>query len=560
MSTGLLSGVSPSSPLGQLLSQAQDLIGQERFAEAIAPMAEAVALEPGSPGLHANLGNLYLETGRYADAVASLRRALTLNPRIGIAYWRLGIALQALNHSDEAIEAFRKALEVRPDLVDAHARLGLLYMARGMKREAVESCRSASEITNDPAEKQFMEAQALVYDEREIEAEPLLRSALAIDPDLPTAHGVLAQVLTAAGRYDEAAQHYEAQLARTPNAGLCYYDLVRSRKIGESDGHILKLIDTALAEQELNDINRSVLLLARGKALDDLGRYEEAIKSLDEAAELRARAFAPDVAKFEHQVDAIISLFSAERIAGAGKGNPDRTPVLIVGMPRSGTTLVEQIISSHPSAAGLGEFGFWRARLQKVLHHGESALSGEFLASSAAEYLHELISVSHTAQRVCDKDPFNFLAIGLIHLALPQAAIIHCRRNPLDTALSIHQIHFSKATGLPTGGPDLVRYFRAYRRLMEHWQRVLPQGRIFELEYEKLARWPQSEIPRIIEYIGLPWDDSCFEPHVNKRVIRTPSGWQVRQTISMGSVDRWRRYEPWLGPLAELREDFPQSN
>lgn len=558
MSTGLLSGVSPSSPLGQLLGRAGELIEQERFADAIAPMAEAVALQPESAGLQANLGGLYVEAGQYAAAVEPLRQALALNPRIAIAHWRLGIALQALGDSDGAIEAFREAVEIRPGFADALARLAFLYMSRGFKREAVELCRKAAEQTSEPAEKQFLEAQALVYDEREAEAEPLLRSALAIEPDLPTAHALLAQVLVASGRFEEATTHYEAQLARTPQAGLCYYDLVRSRKITEADGHILKLIDTALAEQNLNDINRSVLLLARGKALDDLGRYEEAMKSLDTASELRARAFAPDIEKFERQVDDIITLFSTERIARLGSSNAERTPVLIVGMPRSGTTLTEQIVSSHPSAAGAGELTFWRNRLQKVLKEGEAALSKDYLATFAVEYLEELRAVSHLALRICDKDPFNFMALGLIHLAFPDAAIIHCRRNQADTALSIHQTHFSKASGMPTGGEDLVRYFRAHRRLMDHWSRALPQGRIFEVEYERLTRWPQNEIPRLIEHVGLPWDDNCFEPHVNKRVVRTPSGWQVRQTINTGSVERWRHYEPWLGPLAALREDDPQ--
>lgn len=521
-------------------------------------MAEAVSLQPESAGLQANLGGLYVEAGQHAAAVEPLRRALALNPRIAIAHWRLGMALQALGDSDGAIEAFREAVDIRPGLADAHARLGFLYMSRGLKREAVESCRRAAEVTSEPAEKQFLEAQAFIYDEREAEAEPLLRSALAIEPDLPTAHGLLAQILATSGRFEEATTHYEAQLARTPHAGLCYYDLVRSRKITEADGHILKLIDTALAEQKLDDINRSVLLLARGKALDDLGRYEEAMKSLDTAAEHRKRAFAPDMEKFERQVDEIITLFDAERIGRLSASNNERIPVLIVGMPRSGTTLTEQIVSSHPNAAGAGELTFWRNRLQKVLKEGEAALTKDFLAYSAVEYIEELRTVSQLALRICDKDPFNFLALGLIHMALPGAAIIHCRRNQADTALSIHQTHFSKSSGMPTGGEDLVRYFRAYRRLMDHWSLVLPPGRIFEIEYERLTRWPQSEIPRLIEHLGLPWDDNCFEPHVNKRVVHTPSGWQVRQTINTGSVERWRNYEPWLGPLAALRDDVPQ--
>jgi hypothetical protein len=137
-------------------------------------------------------------------------------------------------------------------------------------------------------------------------------------------------------------------------------------------------------------------------------------------------------------------------------------------------------------------------------------------------------------------------------MAFPKATIIHSRRNPVDTAISIHQTHFSRSSGMPTGGEDLVRYFRSYQRLMEHWRRILPEGRLFEVEYERLVTSPQTEIRGIIDHIGLPWSASCLAPHVNTRLVRTPSGWQVRQSINAFSVDRWRHYEPWLGSFAGL--------
>ena len=185
------------------------------------------------------------------------------------------------------------------------------------------------------------------------------------------------------------------------------------------------------------------------------------MKSLDTASELRARAFSPDLEKFERQVEQIISLFTRDRLIQLRSANAEQTPVLIVGMPRSGTTLVEQIVSSHPSAAGAGEQSFWRSRLQAVLREGADALTAAFLASAAAEYVAELRSVSPTALRICEKDPFNFLALRPDpRTALPRAALIHCRRNPVDTAISIHQTHFSKSTEMRlTGGDDLVRYF-----------------------------------------------------------------------------------------------------
>ncbi|MGH6888854.1 MAG: tetratricopeptide repeat-containing sulfotransferase family protein [Rhizomicrobium sp.] len=554
-SLGLPPGLSESSPLGRLLAQARELIEQARFAEAIPLMTDAAALQPDHGRIHADLGGLYVETAQYAEALAPLRRALQINPRIGVAHWRLGVALQALGDPDGAISALEQAVQNRPDLTDAHMRLALLYEDQGRQHEAIESFGSAARAARDPAERQLFEAQALILETRADDAEPLLRSALALQPDLPAAHGLLARILSASGRFAEAGRHYEAQLARSPRAALLYYDLVRTRKITEADEHLLRRLDVAIEDREIGGINRAILLLARGKALSDLGRYEEAMKALDLAADLRAHAFSIDIEKFERQVDDVIALFDPETIARCGSDNSDRTPLLILGMPRSGTTLVEQIVCSHPAIVGGSELAYWRKRAAAALEAGAGGLNRPVLARSASEYLGLLRAISPTAARVTDKDPFNFLAIGLIHMTFPQAAIIHCRRTPVDAAISIHHTHFSSSTGLPTGGEGLVRYFRAYRRLMAHWRRVLPQGRLYELDYERLTQWPRSEIPRLIEHIGLAWDEACLSPHVNTRMVDTPSGWQVRQSINPGSVGRWRLYEPWLGPLAALVED-----
>lgn len=552
---GLPPGLSDSSPLGCLLAEVGELIEQGRLADAIPVMTEAAALQPNHGRLHTDLGGLYVETGQYAEALEPLRRALEINPRIAIAHWRLGVALHALGDTGGAVSALEKAVELRPDLSDAHFRLAVLYRDQGRRRDSIPFFRNAARLAGEPSEQMLLEAEALVAEGRESEAESLLRSALALEPELPTAHGALARILTSSGRFQEAGRHFLAQLDRTPAAGMCYYEYVRSRKITADDSDVLRRIDIALDEQESDDSNRAIMLLAKGKALDDLERYEDAMKALDAASELRSRAFAIDVGKFERRVDAIVELFSAERIARCTSANADRTPVLILGLPRSGTTLVEQIVSSHPHVVAGGELSYWRKSLDAALESGPDGLDDRFLAQAASEYLNVLGRISGNASRVTDKDPFNFLAIGLVHMALPQAAIVHCRRNLLDTALSIHHIHFSRSTGLPTGGEDLVRYIRAFQRLMAHWRRALPAGRLYEVEYERLTEWPREEIPRLIEHVGLAWNDACLSPHVNTRMVDTPSGWQVRQSINTTAVGRWRLFEHWLGPLAALMEE-----
>jgi hypothetical protein len=224
-------------------------------------------------------------------------------------------------------------------------------------------------------------------------------------------------------------------------------------------------------------------------------------------------------------------------------------------MPRSGTTLVEQIVSSHPEVGAGGELNFWNERGAAWHRQGAATSETTFLNRAAADYLRVLRAIAPRAARVTDKMPFNFLWAGLIHLAFPRAVIIHCRRAAVDTALSIHQTHFHPGLAFPTGGPELVAYFRSYQRLTDHWRSVLPPDRFIEVDYEDLTREPEPVIRRIIAACALPWNDACLHPEDNPRAVKTPSKWQTRQPIYRNSVARWRRYEPWLGSLRELLDE-----
>ena len=237
---------------------------------------------------------------------------------------------------------------------------------------------------------------------------------------------------------------------------------------------------------------------------------------------------------------------------GARPGNGERAPLLIVGMPRSGTTLMEQILSSHPDVAAGGELNFWNERGIAWLQTAQNAPDGAFLERAGADYCAVIGGIGPGAARVTDKMPFNFLWAGLIHLACPGATIIHCRRSAIDTALSIHQTSFNRHVAFPTGGAELVAYFRAYQRLMAHWRAVLPPEIFIEAEYETLTAAPETEIRRIVALCGLSWNDACLQPERNARVVKTPSRWQTRQPIYRSAVERWRRYEPYLGELAPL--------
>jgi hypothetical protein len=341
----------------------------------------------------------------------------------------------------------------------------------------------------------------------------------------------------------------------------CYYDLVRCRPITSDDGGLLQRMEAALNTPGLEAAQRLRLHLAIGKASDDLGDYALAMRHFDAADDVRRGSVHFDSAAFSIEIDRLIARCTPESIARASElGSGDATPVLIIGMPRSGTTLVEQIVSMHPDVGAGDELTFWNDR--GAAWHGSGAAGNgkPFLAKAAADYLGVLRAIAPKAARVTDKMPFNFLWAGLIHLAFPRALFIHCRRAPIDTALSIHQTHFHPALAFPTGGVELVEYFHNYQRLMRHWRSVLPADRLLEVDYEELTRAPEPTIRRIIAACGLAWHDACLRPESNPRAVKTPSKWQTRQPIYRTSVARWRRYEPWLGPLRALVKNASEVN
>ena len=376
---------------------------------------------------------------------------------------------------------------------------------------------------------------------------------MALDPGNAMAHDLLGNLLAEFGRFEEARECFQRVIAIAPLLAGSYYDLVRCRPGTREDDDLLQRMEAALDTPGLEAAQRLRLHLALGKAADDLGDYALAMQHFDAADEVRRGSTPFDSAAFPIQIDRLIARCTPELIArGPELGSGDARPVLIVGMPRSGTTLVEQIISMHPEVGAGGELHFWNERGAAWQRSGTEGNEKAFLGKAVADYLRVLREIAPKAARVTDKMPFNFLWAGLIHIALPRAIIIHCRRTSIDTALSIHQTHFHPSLAFPTGGAELVAYFRGYQRLIGHWRSVLPSDRFIEVDYEDLTREPEPVIRRIIAACGLAWNDECLRPESNPRAVKTPSKWQTRQPIYRTSVARWRRYEPWLGPLRAL--------
>jgi tetratricopeptide (TPR) repeat protein len=537
----------------RLLTLATQFLRAGRPADAIAPLREAAFLQPSDPTIQHDLGLACLEIGRLPEAIAAFQRAISSNPRYANAYFRLGIALEKLGDLGSAIIAYHRATELKPSLTEAWFRAGALVHTMGHRDEAIGCFRRAAASGPKTRFGRLGAARALLTEDRDVEAERVLRETLVLDPANALAHDLLGNLLAEFGRFEEAHECFTKAVTIAPLMAGSYYDLVRCRPVTTTDEGLLARMEAALATPGLDVAHRLRVHLALGKAADDLGRYGLAMQHFDAADAVRQGSASFDSAAFDAEINHLIERCTPDLIARAPElGAGDTTPVLIIGMPRSGTTLVEQIVSSHPEVGAGGELNFWNERGAAWHQAGPAGTEAPFLGKAAAHYLSVLRAIGPKSARVTDKMPFNFLWAGLIHLAFPRATIIHCRRAAIDTGLSIHQTLFHPGLAFPTGGSKLVAYFRSYRRLTDHWRRVLPADRFIEVEYEELTREPEPVIRRIIAGCGLPWEDICLHPERNRRAVKTPSKWQTRQPIYRGSVDRWRRYEPWLGPLRAL--------
>lgn len=551
--------MSKSSPriasprVAQQLALATHLLRGGRTADAIGPLRSAASFQPSDPIIQHDLGLACLEVGLIPDAVLAFRRAVASHPGYADAYFRLGIALEKLGDIAGAVGAYDRATEINPTLTEVWFRAGALVYALGHIDEALACYRRASATGGKTGFGRLGKARALLIEDRNQEAEMVLRKMLAMAPKDAMAHDQLGNLLSEFGRFEEARECFQRAIALEPLLSGSYYELVRCRPLTSAEDRVLPEMLAALATPGLEAAQRMRLHLAIGKAAEDFGEYELAMRHFDEADRVR-RSFALfDPTAFSSEVDRLIARCTPEWLSSASElSSSDATPVFILGMPRSGTTLVEQIVSSHPEVQAGGELNFWNRYGKEWRCIDGVETEPEFIARAANDYRGVLRAIAPKAARVSDKMPFNFLWAGLIHVTFPRATILHCRRAPVDTALSIHQTHFHQNLAFPTGGEELVSYFRSYRRLTDHWRNVLPADRFIEVSYEDLTREPEPTIRRVIAACGLAWSDVCLHPEGNGRPVRTPSKWQARQPIYRTSIERWRHYESWLGPLREL--------
>ena len=476
------------------LRQATQLRAAGRIAQCLGPMQQAAKLSPNNAHIQHDLGFTYLEMGNFARAAAFLTRAIALKPDFARAFYGLGIALEELGRREEAIAAYAKATALSRTLADAHVRRANVLRAIGRHKEAIEAYRAAAAAAPSSIEAAVNAARALMLENRNGEAEAALRRALMLEPRNDNAHWMLGTILAESGQFGEATHEFERAIMLNPQQSIAYYDLVHLRTVSESDrpfiARMLAVLPTLREKHQ-----GAIMHMALGKAFDDLADYGSAMRHLLEAARIRKAAIGPfDRALFRRCIDTIIARFMpAFFSAHASEGNASDLLVAIVGMPRSGTTLVEQIVSSHSEVVGAGELAFWTYSGSAFERLSDQSAISEAISKIAEECLVQLRRAGPDAVRVTDKMPTNYLHAGLIHLVFPRATIIHCRRHPVDTCISVLSTNLKLRPGFPNEPDDLVFYYREYQRLMAHWRAVLPSERFVEVDYESLIANPEQE-------------------------------------------------------------------
>lgn len=433
----------------------------------------------------------------------------------------LGSALMQVSDYETAIRHLNKAVDLKPGQIESLCLLGTCYNKMSRAKEGLS----------------FFE------------------KALRLQPDHPDVRPGFADALINLGEMERAEQLIKASIAKGIAVARSYQSLSALKKF-TADAPELAEVRHALAATDKPASEISPLHFAAAKMLNDAKHYDEAMHHFSVAQAEAGEKY--DVARYERRVDALINLFSPQfMFQRKNLGVSSARPVFIVGMPRSGTTLTEQIISSHAQAAGAGELPDISGIARQLGDNSKTlarfsekllTLDAAGIAVHANAYLNRLNKTSRDADRVTDKMPHNFEHVGLIALLFPNATIIHCKRDAIDNCMSIYMNAFSEAHGYSADFGKLGRYYRAYDRLMQHWHKLLP-NRILDSQYEALVDDLEGNAKKLIAHCNLPWDEGCLNYTQNDRTVTTISRWQVRQPIYKTSVKRWKPYEKHIGKL-----------
>lgn len=500
----------------------------------------------------------------YEQAISYCDKLRGLQPTFSAALSNKGIALRNLGNLTEAIECFREALEIEPNDPSSLANLGNCYTDLDDLANAIKCYeRALSQVPESPqinyhlglSQQRAGNVEAAIGYFKEALKHRYKSTELLLN--LGKAH-------TSLGNFNEAIECYRDITRQQPDNGEALRRLSLIKKFKACDDEDLSAMLHAVENLELNNIQRMHLGFAMGKAFDDLRDYEKAFKNFTIGNSLKRATFKYSIEAETTAVDRMLSVFCPDFFEKmANLGSSDKTPIFIIGMPRSGTTLVEQILSSHAQVFGGGEYKHFAEVVTDCFINPHNPEFGRRLADAGEEefeaagksYIERVRRDSESASFISDKMPLNFHLVGMIKVLLPNAKVIHCRRSAADTCFSIFRNHF--ASDGPKFAYDLTeigRYYNLYLKIMSHWNKVLP-GYVYEIDYERLVAEQREQTEQLLSFCGLEWDEACAQFYKNKRQVNTVSTSQVRSPIYKDSIEHWTHYKTWLSPLLDVLSD-----
>ena len=520
-------------------------------------LRESVRLVPGNPVVFNNLGNVLRLLDQPHEAIRAYDRALRLQPGFAECWSNLAAALNESGQYEPGLKAAAKALELDPQLAQAHNNQGDIHLQQAQYEDALRCYRQA--VALRPGYLTALINLARTQRDMDLpeQAVATLRRAFKAAPGNADAHHAMGVLLEQMGDRDGAAQQFQAAIQAAPDMAIAHYYLaqISGRRSSEQE---FAAVRSLLAEEDLTPNNRMYLSFALSRIHEQRGDAEAAYRHLAAANKAKADARPYDDAQAAKYMDAILAATEAaiERL-GRRPGHADQRPVFVLGMPRSGTSLTEQILASHSAAAGAGELSYAFDAMRQVREltglsfpEGLARLSAAQFRAMGEHYLSRHSPAHLAARRIVDKSPLNFQYVGPLALMLPGARFIHCHRQPVANCFAIHRIPFDLRQTYAHSLAGLGRYYSRYWSLMQGWK-ALFADRILDVRYEDTVADVEGQARRMLDFLGLPFEDQVLDFHKTERLVKTPSASQVREPIYQDAVDAWRKHEKHLGPLIE---------
>ena len=534
------------------------LLDQGRLKEAYNAYRKALKILPDHPMLLNNVGNVLQLQGENEESISWFEKAIEQNPNQADAHNNLGNALRALKRERAALAAYKQAVKINPNLADTCYNLGVILVELDEPADAIKYFNQS--LKSDPASKNTYLGLGKACNMRGDldQAISAFEKAIAIDPANARAYVYLGLAYSDHGEIEQAITAFRKALEINPEYAEAYVPLSKNKKFTEVDDDV-RAMESLYSEKGISD-DDSRLAFALGKAYEDIGNYDKSMEFVINATQVRRASYDYSISESQQQFEQIKEVFSPEFFSDhLDSGDPDRTPIFILGMPRSGTSLVEQILASHPDVFGAGEL----RDIGKIL---ESIRASEFNESApiipdkivelddgaftemGKIYNARIRELAPDARYITDKMPHNFLFVGFIRTILPNARVIHCTRDPMDNCLSIFKTRLINEHKYANNMTELGQYYRMYLDLMDYWRETLP-GFVYDQGYEELVESPEAQVRKLLQHCGLEWNDACLDFHKTRRKIQTASNAQVRRPIYKDSVQLSTRYGEHLEPL-----------